>query len=210
MHRVTGFSARQFVTIVIAICACAFLVPWAASATTGSLVTITDPAMSSHKARVDSTGHLLVGDGSGPLSIEGATQLAAPSSPFTATAILDVTGPTAVLLAQRRGQRRLAITSITAWDAPNFGSNQVVHYTSYVEKSSTFVCPAAPDAIAAGKELDVPLLTVNSALSVAYPSPLIFFGKSSATTTSCLYASSTQVAANSFLVTTTLNGFWTT
>lgn len=209
MQRITGFSARQVTTIVVAIFAGAFLIPWAASAATGSLVTITDPSAPSHKARVDSTGHLVVGDGSGALTIDGAAQLAAPSSPFTATATLNVTGPTAVLLAQRRGQRRLAITSITAWDAPTFGTSQVVHFSSYVEQSSTFVCPAAPDAIAGGKELDVPLLTVNSAVNVAYPSPLIFFGKSSATTTSCLYASSTQVNQNSFLITTTLNGFWT-
>lgn len=210
MRRITGFSTRQLASIVVAICACALLVPTAASAITGSLVTIADPATPSHKARVDSTGHLLVSDGSGPLTIDGAAQLAAPSSPFTATATLNVTGPTAVLLAQRRGKQRLAITSITAWNAPSFGTNQVVHYISYVKNSSSFVCPATPDAIAGRDELDVPLLTIDSTVSVAYPSPLIFFGRSSATTTSCLYAKSTQVNASSFLITTTLNGFWTT
>jgi hypothetical protein len=42
-----------------------------ALAATGTIVNIADPTTASHVAHVDSNGRLEVGDGSGPLSVDG-------------------------------------------------------------------------------------------------------------------------------------------
>jgi hypothetical protein len=199
----TGFSRRQLVTIVAALALAVVLVPVGASAA-GQLFSIVDPQTGS-KARVDA-GRLRVGDGSGPLTVDGVTALAAPAQPFNSTVTVRATGPEAQLVVQRRGRRALAITSITAF---NSQTSQVVRYRSFVVGSSTFVCPPAPDGIASNaRELDVPLLAEHTQMSVEYPSPLVFFAKSRAGTTSCLYVSAEKVGVNDFNITTTLNGFW--
>ena len=196
-------TLRQFAMVLLAITWFAVLLPVGARAA-GQLVTLVDPIDSS-KTRVDD-GKLRVGDGNGSLTVDGSVRVAAPVSPFTVTAEVKAIGPTAVLVAQRRGPHRLAISAITGFGTSAF---QVVRYRSFVVHSSTFACPADPSAIAAAaQELDIPLATSHAPMSAAYPSPVVFFTKSTSSTTSCLYVSSAQVGAADFDVTTTMSGYW--
>jgi hypothetical protein len=63
------FSGRQVVTIVITICLTIVLMPAAVWAASTSLVRISDG--SGKVAQVDKKGHLLVSDGSGPMTVNG-------------------------------------------------------------------------------------------------------------------------------------------
>jgi hypothetical protein len=65
------FTGRQITTIAVAIAVAVIAFPVSVFAATGSLVNITDPVTKSHKARVDASGRLKVGDGSGLLSVDG-------------------------------------------------------------------------------------------------------------------------------------------
>jgi hypothetical protein len=57
------FSSKQIVVMVVAVCAAVVLAPVGVMAATGSLVNIVDPSNASHKAHVDSSGHVLVASG---------------------------------------------------------------------------------------------------------------------------------------------------
>jgi hypothetical protein len=85
-------TIRQFVMVVAAVTLFALLLPVGAKAA-GQLVTLTDSTTSS-KARVDS-GKLRVGDGSGPLTIDGqvATAAAIPAKAFNKQAGPVIHGP---------------------------------------------------------------------------------------------------------------------
>jgi hypothetical protein len=93
------FSSKQVVSMVVAICVAIVLAPttvWAAA--TASSVKIT---YAGHAARVDKSGHLKVGDGSGPLTVDGkvsttvggkvTTNIADPHTPSHAASV-DSTG----------------------------------------------------------------------------------------------------------------------
>lgn len=72
MPRLSRFlSPAQLTTIVVAVCATAVLAPVGAIAA-GSSFSIADPDRPARKAEVDLRGRLSVGDGSGPLSVDGA------------------------------------------------------------------------------------------------------------------------------------------
>lgn len=76
------FSTRQVTAMVVAVSAAIVLAPttvWAAA--TASSVRITDGT--GKVAQVDRSGHLIVGDGSGPLTVNGAVS-ATPTLPGTA------------------------------------------------------------------------------------------------------------------------------
>jgi hypothetical protein len=59
--------------MVVAIIAVVVATAGTAFAATGQLVNIVDPGNAARAAKVDSTGKLNVGDGSGPLSVDGTT-----------------------------------------------------------------------------------------------------------------------------------------
>jgi hypothetical protein len=73
-----------------------------ALATVGQTVNISDHSASAYFAKVDSTGKLSVGDGSGPLNVEGTVtgRPAAPASPWHAEGNIQsglfIAGPSAV------------------------------------------------------------------------------------------------------------------
>jgi hypothetical protein len=50
-----------------------------------TVVNIADPTTPTQMASVDATGHLKVGDGAGPLTVDGSVQLAAPGAFFHST-----------------------------------------------------------------------------------------------------------------------------
>jgi hypothetical protein len=62
-------------------------VSFATITATGSSVNIVDPVTAANKAKVDSAGKLEVGDGSGPLTVDGTVsgRPAAPASPWRAS-----------------------------------------------------------------------------------------------------------------------------
>jgi hypothetical protein len=149
-----------------------------------------------------------MGDGRGPVTVDGTTGPAVPAKPFAVTADIKAIGPTAVLLASRKGTPRLAVTAIT--NHLNVNTFQVAHYTSYVVDAAGFACPGTPDSLApADLELDVPLAAIKATSSTAYPTPLVFFRTATSGSTSCLYVSSSQVGSADFDVSTTVSGFWT-
>src|SRR5690349_3719284 len=76
------FTGQQL-TVMISVAIVMVLFPVGAWAVTGSNVFVTDATAGTH-AKVDSTGHVLVGDGTGPLSVDGTVQgrPVPPSTPF--------------------------------------------------------------------------------------------------------------------------------
>jgi hypothetical protein len=66
------FTGRQLAVIIVTVCVTIIAFPFGVyAATTGSAVNVTDPTNSAYIAGVDSTHHLLVGDGSGALTVDG-------------------------------------------------------------------------------------------------------------------------------------------
>jgi hypothetical protein len=109
-------TIRQFVMVVVAVTLLAMLLPVGAKAA-GQLVTLTDSTTLS-KARVDS-GKLRVGDGSGPLTIDGqvATVASIPAKAFNTQGGDVIHGPDP--LATTYAITTLVVTNEKAepWDA---------------------------------------------------------------------------------------------
>jgi hypothetical protein len=63
-HRPTPAGVLAFLALMIALGGTAL-------AATGQLVNITDPTTAANKAKVDATGHLVVGDGTSALTVDG-------------------------------------------------------------------------------------------------------------------------------------------
>src|SRR5690242_16957383 len=90
MPSTNRFTGRQIATIVVAACLALVLLPVGAFAATSTVTTIADSVYKSHKARVTSAGRLAtapcdsnsctavdgsslrVGDGRGPLTVDGS------------------------------------------------------------------------------------------------------------------------------------------
>ena len=109
-------TIRQFILIMTALTWFALLLPVGARAT-GQLVTLVDPSTSS-KARVDA-GKLRVGDGSGPLSVDGRVgSYPAPGVGKSVGGLVSGAGEKPIAGPFAAGVR-LAITSLTL---ANFGS----------------------------------------------------------------------------------------
>jgi len=77
------FTGRQITTMIVAVCVAIIAFPVGVYAATGSLVNITDPVTKANKARVDASGRLKVGDGSGVLTVDG-TVTSRPAPPTRA------------------------------------------------------------------------------------------------------------------------------
>src|SRR4051794_12560538 len=73
---------RPSPALVLAFIALLIALGGTALAATGQLVNITDPVNAANKAKVDATGRLNVGDGTGPMTVDGTvtSQQAAPAS----------------------------------------------------------------------------------------------------------------------------------
>jgi hypothetical protein len=118
-----------------------------ALATVGQVVNISDHSSSAYFAKVDSAGKLAVGDGNGPLSVDGtvASRPAAPGSPWHATVNLAGGGP--VLIAGPTASP-INVTSLSiSTDAPTGQGLYADLVALHVPSSATSCNGAMFDAI---------------------------------------------------------------
>jgi hypothetical protein len=114
------FNGRQLTTLVCVIAA-TILLPVGAWATVSfSNVAITDPG-GVNRAKVDATGKLAVGDGSGPLTVDGTISAnpSLPARPIVITATDLGTAPTTIYGPQ---SKPFGITSLTLTVVPTCGT----------------------------------------------------------------------------------------
>jgi hypothetical protein len=170
-----------------------------ALATVGTVSNISDHSASAFFAKVSSDGKLAVGDGAGPLSVDGtvASRPSAPASPWGIS--IDIQGGGLVVIAGPSASP-INVTSLSvSTDAPDGGGVHVFLYAQHVPSSATNCSGAAADAT---------LWHIRDAgdgatpVSFAFPTPLQ--QKPPANTKACL------VAASSTGATTTMNavGFY--
>lgn len=101
-----------------------------ALAATSTIVNIADPATPSHVAHVDANGRLEVGDGSGPMTVDGYTQTAAPSTFFHSNALNLGLSSGCVVLATPPTGKALVIREVKVDTVgnPATGGNAVNNY----------------------------------------------------------------------------------
>jgi hypothetical protein len=120
------FSTNQVVTLAVAGCAALVLAPIAATAATGTLVNIVDPANSSRTARVSASGGLF-----------------AETRPFPGSSGFNVTGSRLGLgyinLASTTAPTRLAITDVTITGQGPSGAQEVL-VEAFVRTTGTAGC----------------------------------------------------------------------
>jgi hypothetical protein len=131
------FSGRQLTTMFVALVIGAVLVPstvWAVD--TFSNVAIEDP-VSGVKASVDAGHHQLVGDGSGPLTVNGTVsdKPVPPANLWSFTALFPFSGSTDVLLGPTPS--RIEITSLTASEYGSPGAHDLTLSWRFVPLGST-------------------------------------------------------------------------
>jgi hypothetical protein len=170
-----------------------------ALATVGQTVNISDHSSAANFAKVDAGGKLAVGDGSGPLSVDGtvASRPAAPASPWRASIDIQnglfILGPSA---------SPINVTSLSISTAAASGSNINVYlYGDHVPSSATS-CSGATFEVTLWRIIHVG--DGVTPLSFSFPTPLQY--KPPANTEACLYALSIGSGTN----TTTMNavGFY--
>jgi len=137
-----------------------------AMAATGTAVNIADPANAANVAKVDSTGHLSVGDGSGALTVDGTvnTRPGPPTSSFRSLGTTN--GSQCVTVAAPPSGKGLVITAlnIDTWANPSPGSGS--YY--YLGVAASTACGSGPIALLnnpPGIGLDVP----NVGLGISVP-----------------------------------------
>jgi hypothetical protein len=155
-----------------------------AFATAGQIVNISDRSGSAFFAKVDSAGKLAVGDGAGPLNVEGtvAARPAAPASPWSASK--DINGiavPGVPIAGPSSSPINLTSLSVST-DSPSGSGVFLFIYGTHVPSSATSCI---------GGVLDVTLwlirdLPSSDPLSFEFPTPLQW--KPPANTKACLSA----------------------
>jgi hypothetical protein len=169
-----------------------------ALANVGQVVNISDHSGSAYFAKVDSTGKLSVGDGAGPLTVDGTVSArpAAPASPWRAST--NVSNGLSLIAGPSASPINLTSLSVST-DSPS-GSGLVVVLYGYHVPSNAASCNAPI--------FDTNLWVIRDAgdgvtpVSFTFPTPLQW--KPPANTKACLMASA---ATNT---TTTMNavGFY--
>jgi hypothetical protein len=172
-----------------------------ALATAGQIVNISDRSGSAYFAKVSSDGKLVVGDGSGPLSVDGAVagRPAAPATPWRASenitvAFKAITGPTL---------SPINITSLSVSTDEDTGSDLHIFLLAGHVPSSATSCTGATN--------DGTLWHIRDAgdgvtpVSFTFPTPLQW--KPPPNTKACLLASAQRSTG---IVTATMNavGFY--
>jgi hypothetical protein len=109
------FTNRQWVTIVVAVCAAVVLAPVGAVAAT-SAFTVADPVHPAQKARVDRHGALKVGDGSGAVTVDGTVNTFPAARAFTGNYYLSG-GTSAKLKSGLKAGTKIMMTSLTVTPA---------------------------------------------------------------------------------------------
>jgi hypothetical protein len=154
--------------LVVACLALLFALGGVSYAATGSLVNIVDSVTATYKAHVDPAGKLYVGDGSGPLTVDGVVtgRPAAPVSPWRASediqnAFVFIAGPSSV---------PINLTSLSISTDASSGQNiDVFLYSAHVPSTATS-CSGAP--------IDVTLWHIRdigdgvTPISFSFPTPL--------------------------------------
>jgi len=94
-----------------------------------TVVNIADPAAPAHKATVDATGHLKVGDGAGPLTVDGSVGLAAPSA-FVHGSVLGMERPGCVLVFAAPTGKALIVRDVRVdvYGDPTPGSGNTISF----------------------------------------------------------------------------------
>jgi hypothetical protein len=105
--------AKPSPAMVMAIIAFVVATAGTAFAATGQLVNIVDPGNTAQAAKVDSTGKLNVGDGSGPVSVDGTTtSREAPASALFRSLVFPPSNGTCTPLATPAAGKALIIKSV--------------------------------------------------------------------------------------------------
>jgi len=138
----------------------------AAVKTTGTAENIVDPVNAAQIAKVDPSGHLLVGDGAGPLTVDGTVSARpqAPSSSWRASedfhnSNVFLVGPTA---------SPIQITSISASLGASSDSADIRLIGWHVDKTATSCATSGFD----GTFWHIPFFTGAAPLVVTFPTPL--------------------------------------
>jgi len=123
--------------LVVACVALLFAAGGVSYAATGSAVNIVDPVTTTNLARVDSSGRLAVGDGSGPLTVDGTvfSRPSAPLSPWFASK--DIQTPPGVLITGPSSVP-IDVTSLSiSTDDTSGASDHVFLYGEHVPSTAT-------------------------------------------------------------------------
>lgn len=202
-----GFSARQIVTVVVAVCATVVLTPTAIWAASSSLVRISDG--SGKVAQVDPTGHLYVTDGKGPLTVDGGVKVTNGSSSLKVSGTVDarvatpahpwntVNGvnlsagtPSAVLYSGIAGTR-LNITSFTYASDGSTPGTISLNLQVYVSDSAAGDCTTLTGATFGAAERFEVTEQVGNTTNLVYPSPLVYTQYGSTGSRYCVKVSAT-------------------
>jgi hypothetical protein len=172
-----------------------------AVATVGTVANISDHSGSAYFAKVDSNGKLAVGDGSGPLSVDGtvAGRPAAPATPWRASE--DITAPFKAITGPTLSP--INVTSLSVSTDMQTGSALHIFLVAGHVPSSATSCTGATN--------DGTLWHIRDAgdgvtpLSFTFPTPLQW--KPPANTKACLLASAQRATG---IVNATINavGFY--
>ena len=185
------FKPRHIVTIVVAVCAGAVLMPVAVGAATGSLVNITDPVTAANKAKVsnkgqlyvteadpytgafakvDATGKQLVGDGSGALDVVQAN----PATPLDT--INDLTlnsGDTRRPAFAGLGFRKITLTSLIASaEGSTAGSVELLVIANVKSNSTSGDCETL-SGFGAAERFTV-MVPVGQTVNITWPTGLVW------------------------------------
>src|SRR5207248_5264765 len=118
-----GITGRQLAAAVVALSFAFVLYPAGAHAA-GTLMTIVDPTTTS-KAKVDTTGALKVGDGTGPLTVDGGVRQALQANPWHYDGFIGGPGTEQTIFNPPTGVTKLAITSLTYAGNGSSGAPQI-------------------------------------------------------------------------------------
>jgi hypothetical protein len=166
------FSGGQL-TIIIVTLAALVMVPGAAYAVTAfTNVAIQDPTTGA-RASVDATHHLVVGDGSGPLSVDGnvAAHPLAPALPFhfsqdVGTAEWPLVGPSSVPIDLTNLTLALHLSNGT-------GSTADVIITQYAATANGTACDVSNNAALQQVVYRIPNVQPTAPVVITFPTPLV-------------------------------------
>lgn len=173
------FSPRDIVLVVVSVSAALVLTPVGVMAAASQLVTLKDPTTSS-KAKVDA-GKLRIGDGSGPLTVNGSVtvgsvdaRMAAPTTQLDT--INDLTlhaGDTRRPMFAGVGHKRVALTSfIASAEGPNAGAVELL-VVAYVRSNSASGDCETLSGFGAAERFTV-MVPVGQTVNLNFPSPLVW------------------------------------
>jgi hypothetical protein len=200
-----GFSPRQVVTVVVSVCATIVLMPTAVWAAGSSLVRLTDGT--GKVAQVSGAGHLLVGDGSGPITVDGAVAArpVAPAQPWnTVNAVgLSASNSEDVVYGGVIGHP----VNITSFSAAATSGSAIVHVQVLVNGDAGGSCygVSGPTGNFAAAERFTVAVPTGQTVVLTYPTPLVYTAYGDKGKIFCVMASAS--GSSGFEVTVNASGF---